>query len=445
MRNVVTFLLLFAATISMAVAQQTVQIQPESAGSSVSIDKLPMPADGEISAGASAVEQAYIWQTSILRRYDDTPRDTNRADFVIPRTFTSSGRQWRGIGQIFAPSVIYPYYYNPRIYNENSQILIPTRFPDGIFESDLEYVQQFKDAKAYIIDSLRIFVYRRSNAIPQNDGKITVFSTTTDFNGATYKKSGFHAPRASLQSRYTRTLTPEELDTTWQDINGGTIFARIERFAPDNPLVFGAGESAVVMYINDDAPSLTTFPPPDGSDVQQVWGTLEFRTGHQANSTTGEVNTMGDSLDAYKSLGVVMYRGAVNQQDTIHSAWTNLLSDNRPALLNLNMVVWGSVDLQSGVRYHFGADATSQGLEQATPNPVTTGEARLPFTLTASSNVTIDLFDAGGAHVAALVDGRYVPGRYSVAIPAEGLAGGLYLARMVAGGKIYTMTIAVSK
>jgi hypothetical protein len=444
MKSVVTVLVLFAAMTSLVVAQQTVQIQPESAGSTISGDNLPVPGDSEPHAGAAAaVEQAYIWQTAILRRYEGV-NDSNRSDFFIPRTFTSSGRQWRGIGQIFAPSVIYPYYYDPRIYNEESTILIPTRFPDGDFESDAEYVRQFKDAKAYSIDSLRFFVYRGANSIPQNDGKIIVFSTTTDFNGASYKQNGFHVPRAALQSRYTRTLTPEELDTTWQEIGGeGRIFARTERFAPDNPLVFGAGESAVIMYINDDAPSLAT--PPTDADIQGVMGTLEYRKGYRDGNATPVINTRSDSLTAYKSFGVVMYRGAVNPQDTIHSAWTNLLSDNRPAVFNVNMVLWGTVDLQSGVRYHMGTDATSQGLAQVTPNPVTTGEGRLPFMLTTTSDVTIDLYDSRGAQVAALVDGRYVPGRYSVALPAARLQSGIYLARMVAGAQIYTMTIAVSK
>jgi hypothetical protein len=444
MKSVVTVLMVFATMASLAVAQQTSQIQPESAGSTISADNLPIPVDAEPHAGAAAaVEQPYTWQTAIFRRYDGA-NDSNRSDYFIPRTFASSGRQWRGVGQIFAPGVIYSYYYNPRIYNENSQILIPTRFPDGDFESDLQYVQQFKDAQAYIIDSLRFFVYRDRDAIPQNDGKIIVFSTTTDFNGAAYKQSGFHAPRAALQSRYTRTLTPEELDTTWQEIGGeGRIFARTERFAPDNPLIFGAGESAVVMYINDDAPSLAE--PPDDADRQGVMGTLEYRTGYRDGTVTPVINTRGDSLTAYKSLGVVMYRGATDPKDTIHSAWTNLLSDNRPAVFNVNMVVWGTVDLQSGVRYHFGTDAASQGLAQVTPNPVTAGEARLPFTLTESSDVTIDLFDVTGRHVAGLVDGRYVPGHYSIALPVQELHSGAYLARMVAGGRIYTMTIAVSK
>jgi hypothetical protein len=288
---------------------------------------------------------------------------------------------------------------------------------------------------------LRFFVYRDQDAVPQNDGKIIVFSTTTDFNGSAYRQSGFHAARTALQTRYTRTLTPEELDTTLQ---GTSIFPRVERFSPDNPLIFGAGESAVVMYINDDAPSLTD--PPDDADRQGIKGTMEYRTGYLEGSGSTVIDTRTDSLTAYKSLGVVLYRGAVDPKDTIHSAWTNLTSNNRPAVFNTDMILWGSVDLVSGVRYHFGTDAGSQGLAQVRPNPVTTGgEARLPFTLTASSDVTIDLFDARGGHVADLVDGRYVPGQYSVALPADRLQSGTYLARMVAGEQIYTMTIAVSK
>jgi hypothetical protein len=110
------------------------------------------------------------------------------------------------------------------------------------------------------------------------------------------------------------------------------------------------------------------------------------------------------------------------------------------------MSMHGTVVLgASGVKYHFGREATSQGLGQVTPNPVTSN-ARLPFSLTEIAEVNVDLFDVNGQMVKNLVaNQRYIPGNYSVGLPVDQLQSGNYLARMTANGKVYTMKFNVSK
>src|SRR5690606_10978496 len=143
-------------------------------------------------------------------------------------------------------------------------------------------------------------------------------------------------------------------------------------------------------------------------------------------------------LAPYKSLGVVLYRDPTQEPlddayaDTIMSAWTGALTlSNRPALMNLRMFSWGTVELEeintSSVRYHFGYDATEQGLGTVTPNPVREN-ASVPFSLTELAQVTIDLFDVNGQLVKNMVqDKKFIPGKYSIDLPVDELANGAYV------------------
>ncbi len=67
------------------------------------------------------------------------------------------------------------------------------------------------------------------------------------------------------------------------------------------------------------------------------------------------------------------------------------------------------------------------------PNPFR-GETRLLYTLPVASPVTLRLYDVQGREVRTLVNERKAPGRYSVALRGQGLAAGVYLARLEAGG-----------
>jgi hypothetical protein len=63
-------------------------------------------------------------------------------------------------------------------------------------------------------------------------------------------------------------------------------------------------------------------------------------------------------------------------------------------------------------------------------NPSTTIDFYLPF----RTNATLEIFDALGRHVKTLVDSEHESGRYNVQFDGSGLASGVYLYRLQAGG-----------
>ena len=77
----------------------------------------------------------------------------------------------------------------------------------------------------------------------------------------------------------------------------------------------------------------------------------------------------------------------------------------------------------------------------ASPNP-SRGRVALSFRLPSASGVRLTLHDALGREVAVLADGARAAGPHRVATPA-GLAPGVYLARLAAGGAVATRTLAV--
>ena len=77
----------------------------------------------------------------------------------------------------------------------------------------------------------------------------------------------------------------------------------------------------------------------------------------------------------------------------------------------------------------------------ASPNP-SRGAAALSFRLPSAQRVRLTLHDALGREVARLADGARAAGPHRVATPA-GLAPGVYLARLAAGGAVATRTLAV--
>ncbi|MEM1042103.1 MAG: T9SS type A sorting domain-containing protein [Bacteroidota bacterium] len=71
-------------------------------------------------------------------------------------------------------------------------------------------------------------------------------------------------------------------------------------------------------------------------------------------------------------------------------------------------------------------------LEPGYPNPFRTA-ARLRYGLPVAADVQVAVFDSRGRRVARLADGRHPPGWYEAVLPADGLAGGVYLVRLRAG------------
>jgi YVTN family beta-propeller protein len=74
-------------------------------------------------------------------------------------------------------------------------------------------------------------------------------------------------------------------------------------------------------------------------------------------------------------------------------------------------------------------------LGQNFPNPFNPSTV-IPFELAAGSVVSLDVFDLTGRRVATLAEGSYSAGRHSVVFNAMGLASGVYITRLEAGGEV---------
>ena len=61
------------------------------------------------------------------------------------------------------------------------------------------------------------------------------------------------------------------------------------------------------------------------------------------------------------------------------------------------------------------------------------GATNLHFTTLDAGSAELDLYDASGMLISTLFDGGYVPGQYDVPLVSNGLASGMYFARLTAG------------
>lgn len=419
MKILLPYILLALATTFAAVAQQLPVDLPQKAPSA----PFPVPtvAVGELEL-ALPVTQDYLWFSRIYRNtgarfYPFVPYK------FAPRAGGSDTVEWRGVGEIFAPAVNYS-FYSGSVYNIGSSIYYDTT--DG-GESDQDYIDQYLDAGAFTIDSMQLFVYENAAAgLGGYDGKLLLLRTDVDFAGAEYQSLGFAKNRSELPVVYERTLGRDLLN----EASGGndSIFATRIRFTPQDNIRFARGESAVVVYVNETAPAVGPDNIAVNADVQQLYSQLEWKDGSR-----GTPDTRKNPLPDYKSLGVVLYRDKAGN-DRLLSGFKSLTFEEKPGIFDLNMVFWGTLEMGSGVHYHFGTKGSSSGstLGEATPNPVRT-TARIPFSLAHGGQVTIDLYDITGAHRLSLVKGSYPAGAYSCDLPAEALSPGSYVVRMITG------------
>lgn len=400
--------------------------------------------DAPKNGGGLMEESDYVWYSRHFTRPspdDDgdgrADFDSNRINLPMPMVFPNNGPEVRGYGQIFAPGMIYP-LFNQMTADETGMLFNAT------------YYEQFKDAGSFTIDSLQSFWFKNPNAgTPLAGATFYVFRSPTGVVDKTYFANTTSGPYRTQGARWDRDqlpvafeapLDPEGIDTT---LNGELINPLWMRFDP--PLSFAAGTFAIPFIINDEAEAL-----PAGSiggeddirDFQIMVASWARREGLQQGFGAGQ---------EWKSMGLTIFRpnGEFSaDRDTIYSinrAIVYTINNVRyPASQDMWFNFWGKVDLSAGVQYHFGREASSQGLGAPTPNPVS-ASSRLPFSLTEIADVTIDLFDVNGNHLRQLVETRYVPGNYSIALPVDELGNGTYVARMVAGRNVYSMKINVAK
>ncbi|MEO5929544.1 MAG: T9SS type A sorting domain-containing protein [Candidatus Kapaibacterium sp.] len=436
MKKMLATAMAFVAVASVALAQQADQGQP---GEHISI---PFPAASTVKApnvgsGSVQEESGYGWWTNILRRFGPDG-DTNRVDITIPIKIQTGPTaatfvEMRGVGQIFAPSVLYS-FFSGSVYNENSGII---SFNDPAL-TDQDYINQFKSAHDFTIDSIRLSAFKNPNAlVASNSGRIVIYKTTTNFKSSTYKANGIkNLSRTNTLEKsvmYEKEMTPDDLEATIDNGNN-TVVPTMLMF--DTPLSFADGESAIVMYENLDAPALEQ-PVPNDGEVQRMIGTLEYRTGGGNTS-----DTLRNPIEAYKSFGVLLLRSQTGKHDSLVSAAGFLSFGKITAIYDASMNFFGSANLFNGVHYEFGNKIAAQGLGAVSPNPVTK-DARVPFALGKMANIKIDLFGMDGQLVRNLAQGSYVPGNYTADLSIAGLNNGAYIIRMVTGDKVYSTQVNV--
>lgn len=403
-------------------------------------------------SGKAAEERSYEWFGKILQRRGTV--DTNRSDLTVPLQF-NGGTEMRGFGQIFpAPRYLYP-LYTPSVFNENGTSIF--EHVDSTFQTDQEYIDQFKNAGKYNVSFLRVPLYRNPRNNPQNPGLLVVYKVTTNFAGNSYKTGGFSAARTTLKKVKEFEINSDGLDSTviYQGNDTLVSFTRIildgDPGSETAPMEFAANESMLLVYVNEFAPAVVQGTPDyQDKEWQRVISYEEYRTGsisEDPDNPGNYIDTRANPLDSFRCLGVVLFRQ--NNVDQIVSAWKALRfiakdSTERSALVNLDIAMAGTLELVGGVQYHYGSTADNAGIGSIAPNPVRE-RTTIPFALVNGAQVKIDLFNSAGDHVKSLVDNRYVAGKYSVDLTTDGLANGVYLVRMITGDQVYTSKITVSK
>jgi hypothetical protein len=71
------------------------------------------------------------------------------------------------------------------------------------------------------------------------------------------------------------------------------------------------------------------------------------------------------------------------------------------------------------------------------PNPFGS-ITRIPITIPERMNVTIDVYNSFGQRVAELESKEFLAGYYEIPFSPRGLSSGVYIARMIADGKVLT-------
>ncbi len=432
--HAVVVALLLAAT--SAIAQETPTITP------VAIPELGRAAFPEAPAPVNAdvsEEIQYIWFGRHYSRIGDDGTgnniDSNSTNFSFPIPIGNS--EVRGIGQLFAPGVIYDFFLPVYTGSDTSGLIVNEDYR-------ADWARQFEGAGAYTIDSISVPWFKNPYFVGDHSypAKFYVWSTPPAFAGNSYfknqsgyQRTGFVASRRTLLPLYESELTQEGFDTT---INGTRFVQTSLVFDP--PLSFASGAAAIFMIVNDELPALSNpYPNVDPSD------TREFQTVRMYHE---RIEGTKKRLTNYKAWGTMLWR--TGTMDSVVTIWPTIYfssstpGDSNAAIMDIGMTFQGTVDLSSGVKYHFGTDAKHQGLTAITPNPARE-TSRISFELKDYSNITLDLFDAQGGKVRTLVTARYVPGVYSYDLNVNDLPNGPYMIRLQADDQVYTQKLNVVK
>lgn len=392
----------------------------------------------------------YRWDSWIFQN------DSARFDPFIPYAFTTTaagvpdldptdGTQWRGFGQIVNLGINYEWYDS--VFNTSSTIHVN---PASGF-TDEDYIKQFKGVTQWTADSILFFAYlgEADAQFGTIGGTLSIFKLDVNLRDTNYQRRGLHIAREDLPTPLYENLIDGSALAAAYDPLQGQITAHQINF-PVGELSFTKDESMMILYTNDfdDAMTSDQLATADPNPTHRGISYQEY-----AGWVSGAAEERTMPLTSYKALGVVMYRegeGSAtgdSDTDTIHSAWSNLTLGGLSTRMNTRTIVRGiaELDTTSSVRWHYGYDADAQGLGDVVPNPVN-DHARIPFSLSKTGTVTIELYDARGMKAATLMhDRKLVAGKYDVAVPVETLSNGTYVARMTTGEEVYSIKFSVTK
>ncbi|MBC8145229.1 MAG: T9SS type A sorting domain-containing protein [bacterium] len=439
----ILFTLTVMALAHPAIAQEAPELPKYSVSEEVIQQGLLQPTPDTKATPSLMEEFGYFWLSRHFQRLGPDAqgenRDSNRINLYMPWNI---GIEVRGYGQIFAPGMFYTWFNT--LANDTTGLLA-NNLTGG---TAVEYYDQFKNATDFTIDTMQMYWFKNPNGgTPLAGAKFYVYRSPDGLNDKTYfnatgstsyRTRGVRFDRDNLPIAFETDFTPDAIDTT---IAGDFINPVVIGFDP--PLTFQSGQFAIPFIINDDGEALSDVGGAnDIRDYQIMASWWDRRSGERQGFGTNQ---------GYKSLGVTMFRPLnefTTDRDTVYSLWNAIVFGAAPNQVPAHMSTWmnffGTVELNAGVRYHYGREASSQGLGTPTPNPVVSN-SRVPFSITEITDVAIDLYDLNGTHIRSLVNNRYVPGNYSIALGVDDLANGAYVVRMITGESAYSMKVNVAK
>ena len=104
-------------------------------------------------------------------------------------------------------------------------------------------------------------------------------------------------------------------------------------------------------------------------------------------------------------------------------------------------IVHSGNNIENPIKITLRGEALPQGevfvLEQNYPNPFN-ATTIIPYALSQTAEVKLDVFDALGRHIQTLVDGQQSPGRYNQPFRANDVSSGLFIYRIVVDGESET-------
>ena len=210
--------------------------------------------------------------------------------------------------------------------------------------------------------------------------------------------------------------------TSWTAVNSGLTNSFVQAFAVVGTNIFAGTGGGVFLSTNNG----TGWTAVNSGLTKSVLALAVSGTSLFAGTQNSGVYLSTNSGANWIAVGL---------SNTIYSLavrGTNLFAGARGGVWRrpLSEMVTSVERLSSNVPTHFS-------LEQNYPNPFNPSTI-ISFGVPSKSFVSLKVFNVLGAEIATLVNENKVPGTYQVTWDASGYPSGVYLYRLIAGGKVLT-------